>query len=480
MPAEQKAEYHYFALLPGILTILLGSVALIGWIITFPLLTRINSEWAPMVPSTALCFILSGLSLLKCRRFLDHKLSSAQRIIVWLILLLSGAKIIELVSGHEFGIDYLGVPWLEQPGSAGHMSPQTTFGFLAFALGLLANQRASCANAKLLARILAAVLLALGLSVVFGYSLNFHYVFEAFYIWTGLVWMSLPTAIGMTLLGIGLWSYTYRVSQDTQTPETKLNAVRINRATLIVVATTSITTAVVGLRLLDEAVIAQASSSFMQTLNASRASIAGELENRTQRALVVSLEPSFKLAATALLRNGDNKSAMAQANRLAEPLLTHGFSGFALESAGRNRVIAGHLLPSTIPRFRLNGENDASLVWNNGYFLRLRVPIAAGNPKDFMVFEQSLPYLNKIFDDNNHWGETGAMPMCARLNKMQLLCFPQREQSGMYVIPDTIDGKPIPMTYALAGQSDIKSLIDYRGHHVLSAYGPLAACLASR
>ena len=471
MPVAQRTDYSVF--LPGMLALLIGSVVLFGWTFGMPALTRFNPDWNPMVPSTALGFMLSGLSLLHCRKLSDQTVSSAQGVIVWLILLLAGARIVELISGRGLGVEYLAMEWLAGTGPVGHMSPETTAGFLVFGIGRLATQWARSRKAGLLARMMAVVLLLLGLSVTLGYWFKSQYFFESFYIWTGLVWMSLPTAIGMTLLGVGLWSITYRVSQDTPVPETDLNAARINRATLIVVAATSITTALAGLQFLAETVIKQASSNMTQQLNASREYISSDLENRIERALIVSLEPSFKLATTTLLRSGDNKSAMAQANRLAEPLLAHGFTGVALESVGQDRVIAGHMLSSTIPGFRLNGEKDASLVWNNGYFLRVRVPLAAGKQKSFLVFEQTLPHLNKIIEENNRWGETGAMPMCVQQVPKQLLCFPQREQSGMYVVPDTIDGQPIPMTYALAAQSGIKSLIDYRGHHVLSAYGPV-------
>ena len=471
MPVAQRTEYSVF--LPGMLALLIGSVVLFGWIFGIPALTRFNPDWNPMVPSAALGFMLGGLSLLQCRKLSEQTVSSAQGVIVWLILLLAGARIVELIAGHGLGVEYLAMEWLAGTGPVGHMSPETTAGFLVFGIGRLAHQWARSRKAGLLARMMAVVLLLLGLSVTLGYWFKSQYFFESFYIWTGLVWMSPPAAIGMTLLGIGLWVQSYRVEQDTPVAATDLSAARINRATLIVVAATSITTALAGLQFLAGTVVKQASSNMTQQLNASREYIASNLENHTRYALVASLAPELKRAANALLSNPDNKSAMAQANRLAEPLLAHGFSGIALLSGERSRTIAGKLLPAKVLFVRINGENDVSLAWEKHYMLRVRVPLAAGKQKSFLVFEQTLPHLNKIIEETNRWGETGAMPMCARLAPKQLLCFPQREQSGMYVVPDTIGGNPIPMTYALAGQSGIKSLVDYRGRHVLSAFGPV-------
>ena len=69
MTASRNADYRILFLLPGVLALVLGSLGLFGWVFDFPVLTRIDPDWNPMVPITALCFVLSGLSLL-----IEHKL----------------------------------------------------------------------------------------------------------------------------------------------------------------------------------------------------------------------------------------------------------------------------------------------------------------------------------------------------------------------------------------------------------------------
>ena len=473
MSTVLKSACKHGAMFFGMLVSLIGGVVLVGWIFDIPALTRINPEWNPMASMTALCFVLSGMALLTSSGFSGQAATSVQRILVWLLLLLAGAMTIGLMSGHELGIEHLAISRLDLVNNIRHKSTLVATGFLAFGIGMLAMQQTSHEKMRLLARTISGVLLIFGSGIVLGYMFNFQYIFEPIYVWAGLFWMPISTALGTSLLGIGLWCLS-RQQMDAPVAAIELNTTHIKRATLIVVAATSIATALTGLLFLDKSILDQSSSSLLQRMNANREYIASDLDNCTQYALLVSLEPEFQMVATGLLHNADNKQLLSQARQLAEPLLARGFIGIALDSGSRSQTIAGHLLPRTIPFVKLNGENDISLAWDKGYVLRVRVPLKSHDIADgFMVFEQTLPHLNKIDNDANRWGGTGIMSMCVRRNQQQLLCFPERGQSGMFVVPDTINGKPIPMAYALAGQVNTKSLVDYRGHHVLSAFGPI-------
>ena len=98
----------------------------------------------------------------------------------------------------------------------------------------------------------------------------------------------------------------------------------------------------------------------------------------------------------------------------------------------------------------------------------------AGLPADFWYWNNELASIDRVIAEANSWGDTGALPMCTRLDAEKLLCFPQREQAAMHVLADTYEGKPIASTLALAGKRGIEILTDYRGHRVLAAYGPVA------
>ncbi|MGB9093712.1 MAG: EAL domain-containing protein [Gallionella sp.] len=473
----QKTKVNYLVLLPGMLALLLGSVVLCGWIFASRLLTQINPDWKPMVPATALCFILGGLSLLADRKTADRPVPVAQRILIWLLLLVSGARMIELATGHTFGVEFL-LPVPGAPGERiGHMSPQTAAGFLAFGIGMLTTQRAGSRKARIFSGILAGILLAVGLVTVIGYWLNFQLVFENLYASTGALWMAFHTAIGMFLLGLGLLCITLNCRTGSATDPIANKSAQIYRTSLLVLAATAATTGLVGISYLETTVVQETSTSLSHLLNARASNLDNNLDNRIQRALVAALEPEFGTAAAAVLRNPGNRPAIAELTRVAAPLLNHGFTGIGLDSGARHITIAGRMLDETIPFARINRKDvDAALGWNNGYILRTRIPLAGAasrNRQVFLVYEQALPHLDRIFAEANRFGQTGTLPMCARLDAQQLLCYPQREQAGMYIVPDTYDGQPIPMYYALAGQTGVSHLVDYRGQEVLSAYGPV-------
>ncbi len=468
MPAFQRTDRHKIVFLAGIFTFLIGSTVLAGWAFGIPLLTRINPDWIPMVPGTALCFVLSGLSLLGSRE------SLAARMLVWLTMLLAGAMGLEIAAHRQFaGIDFLALVWGAQFQSVGHMSPQTVTGFLGFGIGMLSVWRAADRKMRMVAGTMAALLLAMGLTVIFGYWLKLQYLFETIYIEAGLIWMSLPTAVGMTLLGAGLMCLAIRCEESAVAIAAEQRARQIYHTTVFVVILTSVAVGLTGIWVLEKAMLNQATLDMQQSLNARRSQIEAALDDRIERTTVASQDPELKSLAS--LWFGKAKSTMARDIPISS-LLAYGFSGIGLEDGTRSRVVVGRLVSDKTAFSRLNRKGEVYLAWDNGYYLRVLIPVKQvirGVPEGFMVFEQELRDVNRLFDESSHWGNTGTMPMCSRLDRSKLLCFPQREQVSMYVIPDTFNGKPLPMMHALAGESGIFSSIDYRGRNVLSAYGPV-------
>lgn len=473
MVASEKTKYYVFIL--GIITLLLGSTVLFGWLFNFPLLMRIYADWKPMVPSTAFCFVLSGWLLLKNRK--HSQISVTQHILIGLILLLAGIRAIELASSHEFGIEFLFMGLNSQAGVVGHMAPATMIGFVLFGIGMLLIQRPDSHKIKVVAVIMANMLLIIGFGGIVGYWLNFQYVFESFYTSTGLIWMAFHTAVGMLMLGIGMLCLALNCSRarDINAIAVHQKFVLIYRTTILVLAAIAVTIGLASIAFIEKSVLAQAATDMTHTLDGIRLYIDATLDNQTQRAILASLDPEL-IADVNMLGNNEGDSPSVQQSRIAKEMLTHGFSGVSVERGGKRWLRAGAMLSDKTPYSRLNGKVDAALAWDKGYYLRVRVPVtspAHGMTGSFLVFEQALPHLDKIFENTNHWGKTGTLPMCAHLEQQTLLCFPQREQADLYVIPDGFAGNPIPMALALANKSGVNTYTDYRGKRVLAAYGPV-------
>ncbi len=428
-----------------------------------------------MAPSTALCFALSGLALLVKRKHLDEPVRFRHTIFIWILLIIAGAKGLELIFGHVSGLErFAPIELFQFKNIDVHMAPLTAAGFLIFGIGLLVSSHAHTPIARVLVRGLASTLLIIGLSAALGYELKLQYIFEDFYLTSGLNLMAFHTTVGMILLGIGLWSLTLRGFQDGTTTE-EGRARRIYRTTIFVVAATSIATGTAGLAFLESSIETQAMTDIPQVLVASRTLLDINFDNRLQRALVVSTEPALETAVTTWI-NGSSQPAWEQAKRITARLLTHGFSGIALENGNKHEVLAGSLLPDSAISTRLNSPHDVTLVWQQGYYLRVRIPIKDTLPgTSYLVTEQTLPYIDTLFKEANSVAGSSTLAMCSRMAATQLLCFPQREHAVTYVIPDTIKGAPLPMAHALSGDHGIAPLVDYRGRNVLAAFGPVGS-----
>ncbi len=436
MTDSPSARFGYVYMLPGLLALILGGLGLFGWIADFPLLTRINPDWKPMVPATALCFVLGGLSLLTYPISASRPVSITHRLLVWLVLLLAGARMVELLTGRDFGIEFLLPALGSQLAASGHMAHQTTAGFIVFGIGMLALQRADSRKARILAEVLAVVLLAMGAIAAIGYWLDFQLVFESLYASSGLLWMSLPTAIGLFVLGLGLQCLALKCRQHPDNPSVVQQGAQVYRTTLLVLFVTALATGLAGVSFLQETVRNQAGTDMSHSLDAIRSHIDTSLDNRIQRARGIGMTPTLSELAIRLIGRPGAPASGMQSSRLAEELLAQQlFSGIAVESGQQRWILAGHLLPDTTRFFRLRTDTDAALAWDQGYVLRVRVPVSRPTPnapEGFLVFEQRLQQLDKIFAEANHWGRTGTLPMCTRLDPKRLLCFPQREQTALY------------------------------------------------
>jgi diguanylate cyclase (GGDEF)-like protein/PAS domain S-box-containing protein len=460
----------------GVFTLLLGLVVLAGWLFGWPLLTRMSPLWKPMAPSTAVCFILAGVSFWGRRKvFVRWPLKTICPGFILLIALARGA---EIVFGFDFNISFLGLVWLKPGSDAGQMSALATFAFVLFGMGVLLDQQAQSLLKRMLAGLSAVLLLVIGLCGVIGYWLNFAYIFEGLYTKTGLIWMAFPTALGLFLLGGVLLRDALCDQAKHPQNSARQRADTIYRTTVLFVLSTLIIVSLAELAFFGRTIQRQAVDSFTQTLDARQVLIGLSLDNRTQRALLANENLAFKEATAKLLKNPDDQAALANAKQVADKLLAYGFSGIALQTPRQRMVLAGVMVNGQAFNARLNGETDAALVWDQGYFLRVRSAIQdTGNAQPLqqgdVVMEQALESFNTLFAKINHWGESGRMLLCVRQNPVDARCFPDRFNPLPFRLQEQMDGKSVSKSFDLAGNDDLLWVGDTYGYHVLQVYGPV-------
>lgn len=478
-----KQGFQLLFRLSGLLLIVSGFAGLMGWILEIPFLVRFNPDWKPMVPATAFCFALSGFLFIGRFKFStpSQRRFAGTDILLIVLFLVAGARGLEILLGTPaLDVFSTGVwGWFYR--NHGQMSNLTTLAFLIFGTAVALIRWAPARFGLNFGRLVAALLLILGVSAVLGYGVQLPYLFEGPFLDAGVIWLSLPTSIGILFLGLGLLSGTNPgQSQEHPSEVAGYRVGRIYRATIFVVVLISLSIGLLGVNFLENATLNQSRINMMQALDAKQSYLFGQLEDYVQRAQLASSDPALMSEVAAQIENIRHRISGKVKGEISSRLLQHGFTGVALDVGPHHLLIAGAMLHDTKWRLPLKwgdkGGEHISLLWNQGYFLSVRIPMDMGDDgvaKAYLVIEEAMPHVGRMIQDANHWGKSGTLPMCGRLDETRLLCFPQREQEGMYIIPDDYDGQPIAMALALSGERGAAVMVDYRGRHVLAAYSPV-------
>jgi len=170
-------------------------LVLLGWVFGVEVLRSIVPGWPSMVPASALCFLLTSLSLLllATRRFSAALMQACATPAV----LVAVARLLELAAAAQWNVSFLGIA----TGASGSMSPATALDFLLLDIALLLTirSRAPC-TAQALS--LVALLVAwLGVS-------RYVYGGEPLLAWAA---MGFHTALCFAVLSVGILACGERV-----------------------------------------------------------------------------------------------------------------------------------------------------------------------------------------------------------------------------------------------------------------------------
>lgn len=204
-PGEDRSFVGYFEHFPriaGATVLIIGALVLVGWVFNIPIL-RESGTGSKMMPSTAVCFVLSGLAvLLEGGRNAARWAIIVARVLAIAVLLIALTTVAEHLLGDNLGLDLLlfrDQVMATAPGLPGRMAINTAAAFTCIAIGILVLPRDRRENG------VASQIASFG-AVVIAFIALVGYAFGVrdFYSMQPILGMALMSAIAFLVLGLGL------------------------------------------------------------------------------------------------------------------------------------------------------------------------------------------------------------------------------------------------------------------------------------
>ena len=205
-PARHSPLIAFFERVPviaGITTVALGGLVLIGWSVNAPLLLTPSGDAHPMLPLTAVCFVLTGVSLIVAARSeRTTKTEAVQQTLAALAATIAGLTLYEYLRGGESRFDVLLFGNRVRQFLAtlvGRMPINTAGAFLFLGLALL-----SISHDKRKRDFRAQLFVAPGLLIALVALLGYVFDVRNMYSLSEDSGMALTTSVGLLVLGSGI------------------------------------------------------------------------------------------------------------------------------------------------------------------------------------------------------------------------------------------------------------------------------------
>lgn len=203
--ARQPGSLDLLVKAASAIAVLVGCSVLVGWTLNVESLKRTLPGLVAMNPTTAIAFVLAGLSLWLLQA--QNRASGQRRIaqgLAFAVALIGLIKLVGILSGWDVGIDQLLFRGKLESGAAvtvipNRMAPNTALNFFLFGGALLLVDR-QARRGYWLAQLLIFVSLAASLLAIVGYA---HGV-TSFYGVASFIPMALHTALTFVVLSVGL------------------------------------------------------------------------------------------------------------------------------------------------------------------------------------------------------------------------------------------------------------------------------------
>ncbi len=282
---------------------------------------------------------------------------------------------------------------------------------------------------------------------------------------------SRPAACGLILSGAGLWLCWRREAWYLSRRLIARSEHRIVLAGAVVLASIVSGAVLAGVIVMQQHAEEIARADRLEILKGRVDLFRINIDLRSTRAALVASRPNLTEQLARLNADPGNGPALARLRNAAESFLPWGFSALAFRDAnGRELVQHGRFAAAPEMAFELRSRNAATLLWDNGYVLRSRMPMLDdGKVVGYMSAEQRLPVLTASMQGVETGSQSAEVAMCGRIHD-GFECFPQRFVKHAFFLPYS---QTLPMAHALAGDLGVRIARDYRGENVLAAHGPI-------
>jgi diguanylate cyclase (GGDEF)-like protein len=459
-------------------TILLCLLTLAGWFFRIkPLVQLLPGTWS-MVVASACCCLAVAAALLLCRLSpqSSHKWCTRGTVAISsLVIVVAVMALVENLWPVSLGIDLprLHAALLPEYTPPGQMGPNAAFALILLCVSLILHALRGAERYATAARILLSFALLLSLTGLITQWLDL----QALYPWfetIGFVRMSPMTSICLLLLSLGMWSQWNEVVGQAWSDE-RVEAMGILQTAALILMVTALTTGVTGVALLQGQLIREMRENLREIGRDRLTSVDQTLVQRVDRAALVANQAAIISEVKRYALRPDDGAMARELEEAAQGLLKHGFAAVAFETSGQRRIEAGKMLSAAEMVIPLRAEYPATLMWQQGYYLETRVPVAdASGTYGHMVSQQRLFSLDRITEESNHWGRTGEMLVCTSKGD-GLSCFPSRSHPTAFVVEGAALRPELPILQAVNGRSGAGIARDIRNHRVLAAYGPVGA-----
>ena len=229
----------------------------------------------------------------------------------------------------------------------------------------------------------------------------------------------------------------------------------------------------------------QAEAMLGKNLEASLQSNVRLFEGRIDQALsntqTVASRPYLIKNLQLLASKQGNATGLIALQSAAQSFLLPSFTGLSIYDVGGHELArAGELSQKHDLRVPLNTKHRAFLLWDEHFILHSSMDILdqQGRRIGMVTTEAKLRQMTAAFANIASIGKTGEFAVCALLadDEKNMDCFLSRI-SGKVINPlaRVVEGKPLPMNYALNGETGIIFAKDYRREQVIAAYAPVGA-----